>query len=221
MSLLRKIIKKSAILFPHSVATKEYKKPFFRYGMMRPFCSVVQERIFFMSQNKNLRKIVTLSFLIALNIVLVRLLSFQTPVSRLDFGFLPISLAGAMFGPFWGGLTGGLADVAGMLFNSKGMAFFFGWTLNAILHGVFYGLFLYKKKKTLLRIALCMLIKGILVDLILGSIWGAIFRGGMHLIGAVAWERLVVFLVKAPVAIITDYLFFRGISAHVKELKEV
>ncbi len=173
-----------------------------------------------MSQSKNLRRLVTLAFLIAINIVLVRLLSFQTPVSRLDFGFLPISIAGAMFGPIWGGLAGGLADIAGMLFNSKGMAFFFGWTLNAILHGVFYGLFLYKKKKTLLRISVCVLIKGILVDLILGSIWGAIFKGGMHLIGFVLWERLIVFLVKAPLEITTGYLFFRALSPHIAELKQ-
>ena len=172
------------------------------------------------SKKINLRRLVYLAFLIATNIVLVRLLSFQTPVSRLDFGFIPISLAGAMFGPFWGGIAGGLSDIFGMLFNSKGMAFFFGWTLNAILHGVFYGLFLHKQKKTVLRILLCVIIKGILVDLVLGSIWGAMFRGGMHLIGAVAWERLIVFLVKAPLEIATGFLFFRAISSQVRELRE-
>ena len=174
-----------------------------------------------MSKTTNLRRMIVLAFLIALNIVLVRLLSFQTPVSRLDFGFLPISLAGAMFGPIWGGIAGGLADIGGMLFNSKGMAFFLGWTLNAILHGVFYGLFLYKKKKTIFRILLCILIKGFFVDLFLGSIWGAIFRGGMHLISAVAWERFVVFAIKAPIEVITNYLFLKALSPQVKELKEV
>ena len=123
-----------------------------------------------MAEKRNLKKLVYLAFLVALNIVLVRLLSLQlTPVFRLDFGFVPISLAGAMFGPVWGGVAGGLSDIAGMLFNSKGMAFFFGWTLNAILHGVFYGLFLHKKEKTLLRVSLCVVIKGIVIDLILGS----------------------------------------------------
>ncbi|MBR5239175.1 MAG: folate family ECF transporter S component [Clostridia bacterium] len=174
-----------------------------------------------MSKTTNLRRMIILAFLIALNIVLVRLLSFQTPVSRLDFGFLPISMAGAMFGPIWGGIAGGLADIGGMLFNSKGMAFFFGWTLNAILHGVFYGLFLYQKKKTLVRILLCVILKGILIDLLLGSIWGAIFRGGMHLVGAVLWERLIVFLIKAPLEIIMGYIFFHALSPQVKELKEV
>ena len=41
--------KKSAILFPHSVATKEYTSRFIKktkFGYLRPFCSVVQERIF-------------------------------------------------------------------------------------------------------------------------------------------------------------------------------
>lgn len=172
-----------------------------------------------MSKKLNLRRLVYLAFLIALNIVLVRLLSFQTPVSRLDFGFVPISLAGAMFGPIWGGIAGGLADIFGMLFNSKGMAFFFGWTLNAILHGVFFGLFLYKQKKSLLRITLCVALKGILVDLLLGSIWGAIFRGGIHLISIVAWERVIVFAIKAPIEIVTCFLFFKALTPQVKELQ--
>ncbi len=174
-----------------------------------------------MSEKRNLKKLVYLAFLVALNIVLVRLLSLQlTPVFRLDFGFVPISLAGAMFGPVWGGIAGGLSDIAGMLFNSKGMAFFFGWTLNAILHGVFYGLFLYKKEKTLLRISLCVLIKGIVIDLILGSIWGAMFRGGLHLIGFVIWERMLQCLIKIPVEIVTGYFLLRTLSYHLKELQQ-
>lgn len=174
-----------------------------------------------MSEKRNLKKLVYLAFLVALNIVLVRLLSLQlTPVFRLDFGFVPISLAGAMFGPVWGGVAGGLSDIAGMLFNSKGMAFFFGWTLNAILHGVFYGLFLHKKEKTLLRVSLCVVIKGIVIDLVLGSIWGAMFRGGMHLIGFVIWERLLQCLIKIPVEIATGYFLLRALSSHIKELHQ-
>ncbi len=226
MSLLRKVFSKNLrCYFRIPLLQKNTQAVFLRkIGCLRPFCSCGTRKDFFMSKNVskkiNLRRLVYLAFLIATNIVLVRLLSFQTPVSRLDFGFIPISLAGAMFGPFWGGLAGGLSDIFGMLFNSKGMAFFFGWTLNAILHGVFYGLFLYQKKKSLLRISLCVVIKGIIIDLILGSVWGAIFRGGMHLIGFVMWERLIVFCIKAPLEILTCFAFFGALSPHVKELNQ-
>ncbi len=171
-----------------------------------------------MSKNKQTRRLVYLSLLIAMNIVFVRLLSFQTPVTRLDFGFVPISLAGALFGPFWGGITGGVADILGMLVNSKGMAYFFPWTINAILHGFFYGIFLYRKPKTWLRIGSCAITQGIFVNLILGSIWGTLYRGNWELFFVVFWERFLVILVTVPVQIFVIRLLCRALKSQIKEL---
>ncbi|MBO5409347.1 MAG: folate family ECF transporter S component [Clostridia bacterium] len=171
-----------------------------------------------MSQNKQTRRLIYLSLLIAMNIVFVRLLSFQTPVTRLDFGFVPISLAGALFGPFWGALAGGASDILGMLVNSKGMAYFFPWTLNAVLHGFFYGLFLYRKQKTWLRIISCVMIQGIFVNLLLGSIWATIYRGNWQLFPVVMGERLLMVVITVPVQILVIQLLCRVLKPHIKEL---
>ena len=212
----RYFIKISAMLFPHSVATKEYICHYLAFCF--PFCSCGTRKDFFMSENKKTRRLIYLSLLIAMNIVFVRLLSFQTPVTRLDFGFVPISLAGAIFGPFWGGVAGGASDILGMLVNNKGMAYFFPWTINAILHGVFYGLFLHKKAKSWLRIILCVLIQGFFVNLFLGSLWGTLYRGNFNLFWIVFAERLTVVLVTMPVQIVVIRLLTRVLKPHVREL---
>ncbi len=171
-----------------------------------------------MSEKKRIRRLIYLSLLIAMNIVFVRLLSFQTPVTRIDFGFIPISLAGSLFGPFWGGVAGGAADILGMLINSKGMAYFFPWTINAILHGVIYGLFFYGKKKNWSRIISCVLTQGIFVNLILGSFWGTLYRGNWGLFSIVFMDRLFMVLITMPVQIIVIRLLYRVLQPHIKEL---
>ncbi|MBQ7951112.1 MAG: folate family ECF transporter S component [Clostridia bacterium] len=171
-----------------------------------------------MSQQKNIRRICYLALLIAMNIVFVRLLSFQTPVTRLDFGFIPLAVSGAIFGPVWGGLTAGAADILGMLINSKGMAYFFPWTLNAVLHGVLYGCFLCKKEKHWGRILCLVVVQGVVVDLLLGSLWGAIYRSGLHLYWAVFVERFVMILIKMPIQYFVLTIIFRILKPHIQEL---
>lgn len=171
-----------------------------------------------MSQNKKIRRLIYLSLLIAMNIVFVRMLSFQTPVARLDFGFIPISLAGAIFGPFWGGVAGGAADIIGMMVNNKGMAYFFPWTINAILHGTFYGVFLSNKEKTWLRILFCVLTQGILINLLLGSVWGTWYRGNWNLFWIVFSERALTVAVMMPIQAIIIRLMMRVLKAQIPEL---
>ena len=207
----------SAILFPHSVATKEYICRLDTASCC-PFCSVVTRKDFFMSKNTNIRRLCYLALLIAMNIVFVRLLSFQTDVTRLDFGFVPLAIAGAMFGPLWGAVTAGASDILGMLINSKGMAYFFPWTLNAILHGLLYGLFLYRKEKSWSRILLMVLTQGFLIDLLLGSLWAAMYRGAVHIYGVVFVERLIMICIKMPFQFISLSFLLRILKPHIKEL---
>ncbi len=171
-----------------------------------------------MSRHTNTRRMIYLALLIAMNIVFVRLLSFQTPVTRLDFGFLPISLAGAIFGPFWGGLAGGAADIIGMMVNNKGMAYFFPWTINAILHGVFYGIFLYQKERSWLRVILCVLTQGIFINLLLGTIWGTLYRGNWNLFWIVFGERFLMVLVIMPVQAVVIRFVTKLLKPHISEL---
>lgn len=93
------------------------------------------------------------ALLAAISIVLARLLSFATPGGvRWSLDKFPLFLAGMLFGPVMGGLTGFAADALGSL-----MQFGFNPILcpPAILYGVFGGLFRWylKKNPSIFRLA--------------------------------------------------------------------
>ena len=56
-----------------------------------------------------------------------------------------------LFGPVVGGIMGGVADIIKYLLKPTG-PFFFGFTFNAILGAVIYGVMLYKSRSALKNI---------------------------------------------------------------------
>ena len=49
----------------------------------------------------------------ALAILLTYVFAIQTPFVRITFGFLPLALYGALFGPWRAGIVGALTDIIG------------------------------------------------------------------------------------------------------------
>ena len=101
------------------------------------------------------KNLVFAGLLIAIEIILNGVPPFFIsipPASRISFGFIPLALAGALFGPIGGGLIAGIADfLRGTLLPQGTFSFIFMGI--AILRGIIYGLFLHKKtdwKQTLL-----------------------------------------------------------------------
>jgi ECF transporter S component (folate family) len=95
-----------------------------------------------------------MSLLVSLNVLLTHVVPvIQTDAARVSFGFIPLSLSSMLFGPVIGGIGGAVSDLLGMVIAPKG-PYFPGFTLNAFLSGAIYGVFLYKKPKSFVRIAL-------------------------------------------------------------------
>lgn len=89
--------------------------------------------------NLTVKTVASCALLAAISIVMARLLSFSTPDGiRWSLDKFPLFLAGMLFGPLMGGMTGFVADMLGSL-----MQFGFNPFLcpPAILYGVFGGLF--------------------------------------------------------------------------------
>lgn len=91
-----------------------------------------------------LLNLVCCALLIALQVVLSRWLSFQTWNLKIGFSFVPVVLAARLFGPVEAMLVYGIGDVVGTFLFPVG-AYFPGFTVSAVLSGLIYGLFLYKK----------------------------------------------------------------------------
>lgn len=85
------------------------------------------------------KKLIQLALLAALEVALSRFLSINTPINKIGFAFVPLALAGMLYGPLAGAAVGAVADLLGATLFPSG-PFFPGFTLTAALKGLVYGL---------------------------------------------------------------------------------
>ncbi len=162
--------------------------------------------------NLRARDVTILAMLIALNVIMAELLKFPVipKVLELSFGFIPIAVAGMLFGPVPAMAVAVVADVIGALIFSAG-DFFFGYTLTALLTGLFYGLFLHKQAQTPRKALLAVVLSQFLVSLIcyagLNTLWAYVMgyaRTTQYIV-----TRLTVNAVAYPVYCFVLYLLLR------------
>lgn len=154
--------------------------------------------------------ILSLGLLIAIGIILDRFVSIKTPVIRITFSYLPLAAGSIIAGPLWGAAAAGLSDIIGtLLFSSQG-AYFPGFTLSAIVAGLIYGFLMYRKKPSVLRTLVAVLIVIIIVDCGLNTLWIGITTGKTA--AALFIPRMTKNALMAPVQIILIYTMWRMIS---------
>ena len=126
-------------------------------------------------RGSNAQSIILSGLLVALSIIFTRFLGFIIfgGAVRISFGGLPIALAGALLGPFWGGMTGMVADLLGATLFPQG-PFFPGFTITAALSGMIPGLILYGRRPSLLLIAMSSALSAGICSLVLNTFWLAI-----------------------------------------------
>lgn len=158
------------------------------------------------------RTIAFVGLLVSMEIIFTRFLSFQTPIIRIGFGFIPVAFSAIMFGPLIGGLAAAIADVLGMMIFPKG-AFFPGFTLSAFLGGAIYGLFLYRKQVTVLNVAISVLLITLFVDLGLNTIWLSMMTGKAAV--ALLIPRIYKSAIVLPIQITTIYVLWKYVGSHI------
>ena len=121
-------------------------------------------------------RLVIMAVLIAMEIILTRFCSINTPILRIGFGFLPVAMMGIMFGPVWAAAGYAIGDLLGMLIFPSG-AYFPGFTLTAFLTGLVFGLFLHNREITWKRVLPASLIIILGCNLILDTLWLSILMG--------------------------------------------
>ena len=121
-------------------------------------------------------RLVIMAFLIAMEIILTRFCSINTPILRIGFGFLPVAMMGIMFGPVWAAAGYAIGDLLGMRIFPSG-AYFPGFTLTAFLTGLVFGLFLHNREITWKRVLPASLIIILGCNLILDTLWLSILMG--------------------------------------------
>lgn len=162
----------------------------------------------------NVKKMVYLSLFIALEVVLTRFLSIQTPIIRIGFGFLPVAISAMMFGPLPAGIAAALADIIGMMLFPSGGAYFPGFTLTAFLTGAIFGVFLFNKPKSLLRISVAVIIISLFVNLGLDTLWLKMITGKGYL--ALMPVRITKCIAIIPIEIPMIKLVWRYVVSQLK-----
>lgn len=147
------------------------------------------------------KKLAVTGLFVAMNLVLNQVTIPIGTTMEIGFAFLPIALIGYLFGPLTAGLSGVIADILGFMLRPAGF-FFPGFTLNAFISGILYGLFLHRKTITLWRVALLRLVNTIIISLILTPTWLYI----MYETPLVTLPRIIKAVVKYPVDVALLYL---------------
>ena len=118
-----------------------------------------------------------IAILAALSVVLRRYFTITIPVNKkIGIGDVPVMMAGILYGPALGGLTGGLADIVGMLLNPDGI-FHPGFTFTAFLTGFLPGIISYNifKKDFIKKLPWITILSALVVflgvKLFIDSIW--------------------------------------------------
>lgn len=90
----------------------------------------------------SLNTICNLAILLALEVVLNRFLSIQTPFLKIGFSFVPVVMAGMLYGPLGGAIVCGFGDMIGALLFPFG-PYHPGFSICGALMGAMYGWFMY------------------------------------------------------------------------------
>ena len=129
---------------------------------------------------KQLKRLVFAALICALGVVIGALFISVGDNLRVKFTFLVFSVGAAVYGPVLSVLVGAMSDILGYLLFPSG-TYFPGYTLSAILGGLIYGLFLYRKKITVLRLFGAKFLVNYLVNVALGSLWSQMIYGKGYL----------------------------------------
>lgn len=154
--------------------------------------------------------VVLMGLLVALEVVLTRFLSIRTPLVTIGFGFIPVCLAGMMFGPLRAGLVGAAADFLGAILFPIA-PFFPGFTLTALLAGVVYGLFFYRRPLKVSQIVLAVLLVNLLLNLGLNTFW--LYMTGGAGTAALLPARLIKCAVMIPIQFIAMLVINASVGA--------
>lgn len=126
---------------------------------------------------------------------------------ELRFGFLILGIAAMLLGPFPAATIALVGDLIGTLIFYGG-GFFFGYTLNWMIQGFVFGLFLYENKLSLLRVICALSVNMLLVNFTLTPFWLTIQTGVTF--QAALLQRIPKNLITFPFYVAGLYFVLKG-----------
>lgn len=128
--------------------------------------------------------------------------------------YLVFSVIAMIYGPVCGITVGFLSDILGYIVFQAGTPFFMGYTLNAMLSGLMYGLCFYRTKITFAKCLYARLFVNLLVNVLLGSLWWAIvyklsFEAFLSYVAIIALPKNLVYLLPQSILL---YIVLKAVA---------
>ncbi len=161
-----------------------------------------------MSKNSTkIRNMVFLAMLVAINVVFSRVTMINiTQNTKFSFEVIAIAFAAYVYGIGGAAIVAGLGDFVGALLRSiQGLPYNPAYTVTAVITGILFAVFLYRKLN-LGRIIASVLATQVLCSLLLNTFWNALFYGTKGTLWqsfvAIFSTRLVQFAIMTPLKIV-------------------
>jgi ECF transporter S component (folate family) len=129
---------------------------------------------------------------------------------KITFTFLPNEFIYYLFGPAVGAIFGAVLDILNFIIKPTG-TYFFGFTLSGILTGLLYGLILYKRPVSLVRIFIATLIRVLFIDLLLNTYWLTVMYG--YNFAALLPMRALKNIIMLPIESLLLFALIKGVEA--------
>ena len=166
---------------------------------------------------KQVRTLTGVAMLLAMSVVISFTASVRvTETIKIGLGYLITALLGMLYGPFTAALAAGAGDLIKYLLKPDG-AYFFGFTLTAMLGGVVYGLFFYREKCTIPRAIASKATVSLLLNCLLNTVWVS-WLYGMPFLGALG-PRVIKNLMALPFEIVLLYIVLNGMNKVIQRAK--
>lgn len=120
-------------------------------------------------------KVAIFAILIALQVVIAQFLTIHTEILKISLSFIPMVIAGRMFGFVGAGLIAGIGDVLQAFLFPVG-AWFPPITITTVLIGMVFGLF-FKNGTSFVRVLITVLITELVFSMFITPIWLTMLQG--------------------------------------------
>ena len=158
------------------------------------------------------KQMVVLGVLTGLAVLLSYVFAIQTPFIRVTFGFLPIALAGALYGPWKGGLVAALSDFIGTACLGTSI-FFPGFLVSGFLTGFIYGKFFYRRRVTFPYVCIPFFLVMVFIHLGLNILWLTLYYDKAA--SAIFMGRLIKNIVCFPMEVTLFMVLYRQVARYV------
>jgi len=166
---------------------------------------------------KMLQKIAYAAIFVAIYVVLEMYVAWNiSPTLRITFSLMAVALAGATLGWKYGAMVGLVGDLLMFFLKNNYAPYMPQFTISAVMVGVIFGLFVYKKENLLVRVIVCQVFATLVIHMLWDTWALAVYYGnfwGWFMLRA--WGKLATMVVL----IILEYMILLAFRRRFNEVQ--